>query len=201
MVNSVRPQRIRLSVDDRRAQLLEVCLDLIGTRSWDALTMADIAAAAGVSKPLLYHYFSTKAEIYVAAVSAAAAELADTTKPDLTLPGEERTHASLHAHLEWIEAHAPSYRAILHGGVSGDPDVQSIVARSRSEVVRRITRAIGAGRPSPTVRIALRGWIGFLEAASLEWLDRKDVTKEQLVDLLARSLSATIRTANKSGRT
>ena len=107
------------------------------------------------------------------------------------------TRAALHAHLRWIEAHAPSYRAILHGGVSGDLEVQLIVERSRSEVVRRITRGIGGGRPSPMMRIALRGWIGFLEAASLDWLDRKDVTKEQLVDLLARSLSATIRSANE----
>jgi len=196
MVNSVRPRRTRLSVDDRRAQLLAVCLELIGTRSWDELTMADIAAAAGVSKPLLYHYFSTKTEIYVAAVSAAAAELANVTAPDLTLPGRERTRASLNAHLTWIEAHAPSYRAILHGGVSGNREVQSIVERSRAQVVQRITQAIG-GRPTPTMRIALRGWIGFLEAASLDWLDRNDVTQAQLVDLLTRSLSATIRSVSK----
>lgn len=55
MVNSV-GTRTRLSVEARRSQLLDVCLDLIGTRPWDAMTMADIAAAAGVHDCLLWCY-------------------------------------------------------------------------------------------------------------------------------------------------
>jgi hypothetical protein len=94
----------------------------------------------------------------------------------------------------WI---ANDDRAILHGGLSGDPEVQAIVDGSRAEVVRRISRAIGTRRPSPTLRIALRGWVGFLEAASLDWLDRRDLSKERLVQLLAQSIPATIRTVNR----
>lgn len=190
-------RRTRLNVADRRAQLLSVCLELVGTRSWDSLTMADIAVAAGVSKPLLYHYFSTKNEIYVAAVTAAAADLADATKPDASLPFEGRAAASLRAHIDWIEAHADSYRAILHGGISGNPEVQSIIERSRADVVRRIARAVSGSPPSPTLRIALRGWVGLLEAASLDWLERQDVSKEHLVQLLAASIPATVRTAQR----
>lgn len=199
MVNSA-GTRTRLSVEARRGQLLEVCLDLIGTRPWDAVTMADIAAAAGVSKPLLYHYFSTKAEIYVAAVAAAAADLAEATRPDPTVAADRRAAASLRAHLDWIDAHSHSYRAILHGGLSGHPDVQPIIARARTDVVDRIAGAIG-GRPSATMRTALRGWVGFLEAASLDWLERKDVPKERLVELLAASIPATVRAVRSVERT
>ena len=196
MVNSVVPRRTRLSVDDRRAQLLDVCLDIIGTRSWDAVTMADIASAAGVSKPLLYHYFSTKTEIYLEAVRAAAADLQAVTEPDVTLPVAQRAAASLHAHLDWITDNERSYRAIIHGGISGDPDVQAIVERARADVVRRIGRDTGILKPSPTLKIAMRGWVGFLEAASLDWLSSKAISKDRLVQILLRSITATVDAAN-----
>ena len=64
--------RRRLTVDDRRRELLVACLALIGSRPWDEVSMADVASAAGASKPLLYHYFPTKSDLYLAAVRAAA---------------------------------------------------------------------------------------------------------------------------------
>lgn len=74
--------RRRLSVDDRRNELVEACLYLIGTHPWDEVSMADVAAQAGVSKPLLYHYFATKGDMYLAAVRSAADELSAATRPD-----------------------------------------------------------------------------------------------------------------------
>ena len=85
MVNSAAPVRRRLSVDDRRDELVEVCVRLIGTRAWDSVTMADIAAEAQISKGLLYHYFSAKPELYLAAVRRAATQLSEATRPDRTL--------------------------------------------------------------------------------------------------------------------
>jgi hypothetical protein len=41
---------------------------------------------------------------------------------------------------------------------------------------------------SPSRRIALRGWVGFLEAACLDWLVARDMTRAELADLLAASL-------------
>ena len=74
MVNTEAPtRRRRLSVEDRRDELLRACLQVIGTQPWDEVSMADVAAAAGASKPLLYHYFSTKSDLYLAAVRSADA--------------------------------------------------------------------------------------------------------------------------------
>ena len=85
MVNTA-VRRRRLSVEDRRTELMQTCLHLIGTRPWDEVSMAEVALAAGVSKPLLYHYFSTKGDLYVAAVRFAAHELSEATFPDPELP-------------------------------------------------------------------------------------------------------------------
>lgn len=196
MVNSGSRVRRRLSVEDRRQQLVRVGVELIATRPWDALTMTDIAAAADVSKPLLYHYFSAKRDLYVAAVGSAAEELRWATRPDPTVPPEQRLRRSLEAHVDWIDANALAYRTVLRGGASADPEVQAIVERSRREVVERIERGTVADHPSAALRIAMRGWVGFLEGACLDWLRVRDIPKPQLVRLLTASLPAAIGAAD-----
>lgn len=193
--------RRRLSVDDRRDELVAVGQQLIGTRAWDSVTMADIAAEAKVSKGLLYHYFSAKPDLYLAAVHAAAKELSEATRPDPALPPRQRLHHALGTHLDWIEEHAVAYRAVLQGGLSGDREVQAIVESSRDEVVSRIARDSGLDEVSPLLRIALKGWVGFLEGACLEWLVTKDVPRDDLIRMLAAMITAAIRAATAAERT
>lgn len=193
------PPRRRLSVDDRRDELLRACLELIGTHPWDEISMAAVAEAAGASKPLLYHYFSTKSDLYLAAVSSAAAELSEATRPDPDLPIDQRLFHSLITHLDWIDANDLAYRAILQGGLSSDRNVQTIVETARSEVVDRLCEAFDLGDPSPAQRIALRGWVGFLESASLDWLVHRDITKDHLARLLAASVGAALRAGRVDG--
>ena len=183
-------------MEERCNQLLGVAVELIATRPWDIVTMSDIAEAANVSKPLLYHYFSTKRDVYIASVRYAAEQLRRATRLDVTVPDEQRLHRLLEAHIDWIEANAFGYRTVLRGGVSGDPDVQAIVERSRSELVERIVRNMALERPPAALRIALRGWVGFLEGACLDWLSARDIPKSQkLVRLVATSLPAAIAAA------
>ncbi len=57
------PAYTRLQVDERRRQLLERATELFATHGYDELSMAKIAREAGVSKPLLYHYFPNKRDL------------------------------------------------------------------------------------------------------------------------------------------
>ena len=190
--------RRRLSVEDRRDELLQACLDLIGTRPWDEVSMADVAEAAGASKPLLYHYFATKRDLYLATVAAAAEELREATLPNPSLPLADRMRAALDAHLDWIDAHALAYRAILQGGVSSEPRVHAIVEQSRTEVVARLAETFALDHLTPGQRIAFRGWIGFLESAGLEWLTTRAVTKDELAALLTASVLALPETIDRA---
>ncbi len=151
--------------------------------------MADVAEAAGASKPLLYHYFSTKTDLYVATVRWAADQLGGATRPDPALPQPARLHQALRAHLDWIDDNADTYRAVLHGGMSGHPDVRRIVEESRCDVAHRLAEGFGLASPTPAQRIALRGWVGFLDAACVDWLMSRDISKADLVRLLASSLT------------
>ena len=44
----------------------------------------------------------------------------------------------------------------------------------------------------PGVRIAVRGWIGFAEAASLEWLEHRELSRDELRDLLIQALRGAV---------
>ncbi len=157
--------------------------------------MADIATEAQISKGLLYHYFSAKPDLYLAAVRAAATQLSEATRPDPALPPRARLRHALAAHIDWIDEHSLAYRAVLQGGLSGDPEVQAIVESSRAEVLSRIAHDSGIQEIAPVLRIALRGWVGFLEGACLEWLATNDTPKDDLVRLLAAMVPAAIRAA------
>ena len=152
--------------------------------------MAEIAEAANVSKPLLYHYFATKSALYLATVEWAAGELRTATLPDPSLPSGQRIRGALDAHLDWIDTHGLAYRAIIQGGISSDDQVHAIVERSRSEVVDRLAEICRLKTLSAEHRILCRGWVGCLEAASLEWLTTRTITKDQLAELLQSSLES-----------
>ena len=65
-----KPPRARLLVDERRAQLLSLGLQLFGERSYDEVSIDELAREAQISKGLLYHYFPTKRDLYVAGLQA-----------------------------------------------------------------------------------------------------------------------------------
>ena len=83
------PAYRRLHVDERRRQLLELGADLFASHSFAELSMARIAREAGISKALLYHYFPTKQDFFVATLQQAAQEVQRRTEPDPELPAAE----------------------------------------------------------------------------------------------------------------
>src|SRR5436853_7646623 len=88
-VRSMAGTRTRLDIDLRRQQLVEVGMELFAKRPYDEVWVEEIAAAAGVSRGLLYHYFPTKRDFFVAVVRAQLERLAELTTPDTSKPALE----------------------------------------------------------------------------------------------------------------
>jgi hypothetical protein len=82
--------------------------------------------------------------------------------------------------------------ALVRGGIGSDPEVVQLLEATRRTLTERIVSRISAEAPPPLLQLALRGWIGLVEAASLDWLDRREVPREQLRGLLEQMLLATI---------
>lgn len=187
---------VRLDVDERREQLLQVGTDLFSHRPFDEVSIDDIAAAARISKGLLYHYFPTKRDFYIGAVRHAADELRGLVEQDPMLPESEQLARGLSAYFEYVENRAEGYVTLMRSGIGSDPDVRAIVDDVRDYVVRLIVRALGVkGDPRPVVGYAIRGWFGFLEQTSLDWLGGRPIDREELLQLPMGALAAILRAA------
>lgn len=191
------PAYTRLPVDERREQLLELCTELFARHSYAELSMADIARAAGISKALLYHYFPSKQELFVATLRAAAAEVARRTEPDPALPPAEALAKSLDAFLEWVEQNGLAYRKLLESAGSV-PEVGALIAEVRDRTSARILEGLGAGDAAKP-RTAVRAWLWFLDGAILDWLDHRDMPREELVGLLLGALAGALSSAGAEG--
>jgi AcrR family transcriptional regulator len=187
-----RGTRERLEVDERRAQLVRLGIDLFASRSYDDVSIDELAREAGISKGLLYHYFGTKRDFYVATVREASRQLVDLTATSDEMPPVERARAGLDAYLDYVEAHAPSYAALMRGGIGSDPEVAQIVDDTRDQLCDRMLSGLPGVEPTALVRVAVRGWIGFCEATSLEWIARRAVARSAIRDLMIETLLAAV---------
>src|SRR3954462_4646241 len=149
------PASPRLTNDDRR-RLLELGERLFTEHSYGELSMARIAREAGISKALLYHYFPSKRDYFVATLASGAEEIRRRVEPDPDLPPAQALMGSLDAYLAWIEEHADGYARVVEGP-AGEPDVREIVARVRDETPERIRERLGVDTHAASA--AVRGWL------------------------------------------
>jgi AcrR family transcriptional regulator len=183
----------RMPVDERRSQLLELGAQLFARHSYDELSMADVAREAGISKALLYHYFPSKQEMFVATLQAAAEEVRERTEPDPAKPPAEALAASLDAFLEWVEQNELAYRKLLESAGSV-PEVGALIAEVRDSTSARILEGLGAGA-DPKPRAAVRAWLWFIDGAILDWLEHRDLSRAELGALLLGSLGGALSAA------
>jgi AcrR family transcriptional regulator len=186
--------RTRLDTAERRAQLLSLGIRFFSDHAYDEVSIEDVAREAGISKGLLYHYFPTKRDFYIAAIREGARQLVEATVPDETLPPIERARAAIDSYLGYVERHGPAYASVLRSGIGSDPEVFRIVEATRQEFLDRMRGAVPFA-DAPAVRIALLGWIGFVEVTSLEWVERPRIARSALRDLLASVLVASVEIA------
>jgi AcrR family transcriptional regulator len=189
------PRRVRLQIDERRKQLLDLGIEVFSTQPYEEISIESLAEAAGISKGLLYHYFRGKREFYVETIRAASLQLRALTKPNPALPPVERLRAAIDAHLTYLEEHGPVYTAIYRGGLAIAPEVGKVVEEHRQVVLRWFLKNMGIVRPRPVMRTALRAWIWMVEGASLDWVAHRELGRTELCDLLMAGYFAVLHKA------
>jgi AcrR family transcriptional regulator len=190
--------RTRLDPDARRTQLVELGLKMLSTLPLDKVAIDDIAAEAGISRGLLFHYFPTKRDYHVAVARAAAQELLDRTD---TLVGStlgERLRANVEAFVDHLTENRDAYVAFIRGSAGGDPDLLAVYEDTRTAFTDRVLTGLGlAQRDEPRLRPAVRGWVAFTEEVTVDWLsrDRNALDRDGLVDLIDDALVALVAVA------
>ncbi|WP_392672553.1 TetR/AcrR family transcriptional regulator [Streptomyces sp. LN785] len=194
----------RLSVEERRRQLLAAALTLFAHRAPDEVSLDEVAAIAGVSRPLVYRYFpGGRQQLYEAALRSAADELKLCFAEPPEGPPTERVTRVLGRYLAFVDQHDTGFSALLRGGsVAETSRTTAIVDEVRRAAADQILLHLGrseARPPGPRLRMMVRTWIAAVEAASLIWLDEEkqpsaDELRGWLVDQLTALLAATAAT-------
>src|ERR1700681_12871 len=192
------PAFTRLQVDERRRQLIDAGSALFAQYAFEEISMRQIAEAAGVSKALLYHYFPNKIELFKAAVNEHAAELQRLIEPDGQGTPIEQLSQSLDGYLLWIERNAETWAKLMQSATAL-PEARDIVEHFRAATLENILlRLTGKRSPRPALRTALQGWLGYIDAAILDWVHNRDLTREQLRDLLIAAFGAALLAAQQT---
>jgi AcrR family transcriptional regulator len=184
---------VRLDNDERRAQLLAMGRQAFTTHSYDEVSIDNLAKKAKLSKGLFYYYFPTKRDLYIAGLTETArdlmSKLVGTVPHDL--PPRERAMISVDAYLDHVASQGSGFVALMRGGIGSDPEVSAVLEKVRASIVDEFLSSAPISavlRQRPLSRIAIRGWIGMVEAVSIEWLTEKSLERATVRDLLVDSL-------------
>ncbi|MDI3385983.1 helix-turn-helix domain-containing protein [Streptomyces sp. B-S-A8] len=199
------PAYRRLSVEERRSQLLDAALSLFAHRAPEEVSLDDVAEAAGVSRPLVYRYFpGGKQQLYEAALRTAADALEQCFDEPPHGPLTARLARALTRYLRFVDEHDTGFSALLQGGsVVSTSSTSAIVDEVRAVAAERILSHLPVSEPGPRLQLMVRTWISAVEAASLIWLDEgKQPSAEELRDwLLDHFLAVTTATAASDPQT
>jgi len=191
------PAYTRLEVDERRRQLLEAGTALFAEHAFEEISMREIAEGAGVSKALLYHYFPSKTDLFKAAVQEAAGELQRLIEPSGEGAAVQQLATSLDAYLGWIEDNARTWAKLMQSA-STLAEARELVERFRSRTMEMMLAELTGERgPRPALRNAVNGWLGYMDAAILDWVQTKDLRREQLREMLLVAFGAALSAAQQ----
>lgn len=190
--------RTRLTPEQRRSQLLDLGVRLLATRSLDELSIDLLAEEAGISRGLLYHYFGNKHAFHEAVVRRAADDLIEQTAPPSDGEPMVRLVASLAAYVDYVVANHEGYLSLVKAAAGGNETLREIYEEARSALNGRIFRDDAQGEiipETPVTRLVVRGWSAMVEELVLSWIaDPGELSREQVLDILAASLPAIVET-------
>ena len=199
VVDALMKARCRLEPQQRREQLLDTGAALFAEKPYEDVLVEDIAARAGVHRATLYHYFPSKRDLYVAIFKRGSKRfLARVDDPDPHLPLAEQLAAGLEAHIQSFVDHPYEAVTINRGALSDDPAIQAIIAEELNVVGQRlIDKLVAEGRPREVTEIAVEGWLAFVRAACVKWIQSPNISRTDLTEMCLRAFDCALGHPNK----
>jgi AcrR family transcriptional regulator len=178
----------------RRSQLLDVGRSLFAERGVDAISVEEVAARAGVSKPIVYDHFGGKDGLFDAVVDREVADLLARFAAALTGDEPRRLleQATL-ALLTWVEHSPDGFRVLVRP--AADRGGQAPAASVLSAVAARVEHLLSArlGHGAAWAGLYAQALVGQGSLVGQWWLEHPDHDKAQvaarLVDLAWNGLS------------
>jgi AcrR family transcriptional regulator len=184
------PER-RLPASERRALIEAAAAQLFARRGYEATTVQDIAAAAGVSKPMVYRHFESKRELCMTLLERRRDELAAAPLDEFLDPDhqpDDRLPAMLEAWFAHVEQHPHSSRLLLQD-IVGDDDIRALQrelrARQRAADVA-LLREFAPHLPESELEPLGEVVRSSLSGLALWWLDRPGTPRAVVTSAMLR---------------
>ena len=180
-------------VPARREVLLDAA-DRSVQRAGPAVSMASIAAEAGITKPILYRHFGDKGGLYAALAERYTDRLLATLQAALAAGGtaRERVVRTVGAYLRTIEAEPQVYRFLLHSAETASPAARGLVQTFLRRLSDLLALGIGSELRLPPGSVRAQVWahamVGMVQAAGDWWITGGDCSREVLVGELVALL-------------
>lgn len=181
-----------MGVEERKQQLIGVALELFSNRSPEDVSIDEIAVAAGISRPLVYHYFPGKQSLYEAALRRAADELAGRFREPREGPLGERLLRVMGRFFDFVEEHGPGFSALMRGGPAAGSvrRANAMIDEVRQAAYEQILTHLEVSDPPARLELVVRSWVSLAEATALLWLDGKRIPRAELELQLVHDFAA-----------
>ncbi|GHI96089.1 MULTISPECIES: TetR/AcrR family transcriptional regulator [Streptomyces] len=182
-----------MGVEERRQQLIGVALELFSRRSPDEVSIDEIASAAGISRPLVYHYFPGKLSLYEAALRRASDDLAARFEEPHQGPLGARLLRVMGRYFDFVDEHGPGFSALMRGGPAvGSSTTNALVDSVRQAAFVQILSHLDVTDPPARLELIVRSWISLAESTALIWLDGRRIPRAELEVQLVHDFAALV---------
>lgn len=170
----VSPAAPRLPRKERRESLLHAARAVFVESGYHAAAMDEIAARAGVTKPVLYQHFGSKRDLYLAVLDNGAEQFLESVGRALnsTPNNRDRVTATINAYLKFIDHDDEAYRLVFQSDLVNAPDVRERVQRVHALSAEMVSDVIAedTGLSREEALLLAYGLLGMAQTAGLQWL-------------------------------
>ncbi|MFI7226607.1 TetR/AcrR family transcriptional regulator [Nonomuraea angiospora] len=194
---------------DRRRALLDAA-DRVILAQGPEVSMAAIAAEAGITKPILYRHFGDKSGLYQALADRHVRTVIARLRPELVAPGADlrgRARATIGVYLDLISANRNLYRFLFHRASAEDSRIRSHMTALVRGLGEELGGLLAGERAAPDpVRAQVLGhaFVGMVQTTGDWWLEHPEVDRVQvvegLVDVIAAALAPQPAVSPRNGR-
>jgi AcrR family transcriptional regulator len=202
-------QRTRLPRAERERQMLAAARALFAERGYGEVTMDEVAAAVGVTKPLLYTYFGNKERLYLACMEPAAHELRDAVASAVAEADRpaDALELGVQAFFSFVDRDRDAWRVLFDETLPAGGEVARRVAEHRERLEAVVAGLVVArlpgrrrGRAAVEVEALSTALLGAAESLARWWLRTDALSAAEAAELLIETVEPGLR-ARTTGET
>ncbi len=183
-------------------QTLVAAHELFAQRGYAAVKMDEIAAAVGVTKPLLYNYFGNKEQLYISCMERAGDSLTATVAESVAAsanPGEA-LGAGVRAFFAFLDSDRAAWAVLFDETLPRGGEVADRVAQYRGDIIELVSGSLLSQLPQArrdAVRVEFEALstalLGAAEALARWWLRTEEISAAEAAELLISTIEPGLR--------